>query len=299
MNRSQALSPKTQNQKPRQRKGRRACRVLLVIVLVLAVILIDNRFRLVTTSYECASPRLPAAFDGYRVVQLSDLHGYQYGENNSRLVQRVADCDPDIITLTGDFIDSADEIPTTADLVSRLVKIAPVYFISGNHDWACRAAAELDEAITEAGAVWLHNSSVTLEKDGAQIILAGVEDPISWAEMLQPDELVEQIRADHPQDYILFLAHRNNYPDLYPDLDIDLLLSGHAHGGIIRLPFVGGLLSTERCFFPKYDKGEFVSGSYHMILSGGLGDSMLPNHSISARFLNNPEVVCVTLRSQQ
>lgn len=269
--------------------------ILMTLILLVVVLWADSRFRLVTTEYISESLRLPVAFDGYRIVQLSDLHGYSYGEDNSRLVKRVAACKPDLIVFTGDFIDSADEIPVTETLAEALIEIAPVYFVSGNHDWGSGAAAELETALERQGVVWLHNEYVTLERNGAEIVLAGVEDPNSWAEMLQPDELVDIIRTERPEDYILFLGHRNSFVKLYPELDVDIILSGHAHGGIVRLPGLGGLLGTEHNLFPEYDKGVFSSGPYDMILSGGLGDSMFPNEMISARFLNNPEIVCVTL----
>lgn len=270
--------------------------VILAAALLCGGIWADSRWRLVTTEYESASPRLPAAFDGFRVVQLTDLHGYEYGTDNARLVERVADCDPDLIVLTGDFIDSADEIPVTETLAKALTALAPVYFVSGNHDWGSGAAAALEEALDRAGVTWLHNETVTLERDGAHILLAGVEDPNSWAVMPTPEDVVAQARTLGPEDYILLLGHRNYWVEKYPDLDVDLILSGHAHGGIIRVPFLGGLLGTEHNLLPEFDRGLYHSGSYDMILSAGLGDSFL-NGAVSARFLNNPEVVCVTLHT--
>lgn len=291
------MEAKALKNKAMMRKRRRPWKVILLVVIAAVVLLwTDSRFRIVTTEYICESARLPENFDGFRVVQLSDLHGYSYGKDNCRLVERVADCEPDLIVLTGDFIDSAEEIPVTETLAGALMELAPVYFVSGNHDWGSGAAADLEVALERQGVVWLHNEYVTLERGESEIVLAGVEDPNSWAEMLQPDELVDIIKNERPEDYILFLGHRNNFVSLYPDLKVDIILAGHAHGGIVRLPGIGGLLGTEHNLFPEYDKGRFSAENYDLILSAGLGDSMLPNEMISARFLNNPEVVCVTLR---
>ncbi len=291
------MEAKTLKNKAMAGKRRRPWKMILLVLAAVVVLLwADSRFRIVTTEYICESARLPAAFDGFRVVQLSDLHGYSYGENNSRLVEQVEACEPDLIVLTGDFIDSAEEIPVTETLAGALMKLAPVYFVSGNHDWGSGAAAELEAALERQGVIWLHNEYVTLERGGSEIVLAGVEDPNSWAEMLQPDELVDIIKKERPEDYILFLGHRNNFISLYPDLEVDIILAGHAHGGIVRLPGIGGLLGTEHNLFPEYDKGRFSAKNYDLILSAGLGDSLLPNEMVSARFLNNPEVVCVTLR---
>lgn len=236
---------------------------------------------------------LPEAFDGFTIVQLSDLHGAEYGVDNSRLVKKVAALSPDIIALTGDFIESVEQIPITEALIRQLTDIAPVYFTSGNHDWASGAIDELKQAVTDSGGVYLSNESVTLEQDGQQIILTGVEDPNSRADMIHPDALLTQISAEHPDSFIILQAHRNDFVTKYPALPCDLILTGHGHGGVIRLPLVGGLLGTDLKLFPTYDAGLFQSGRYTMVVSRGLGDApMIP------RFLNNPEIVSVTLHKK-
>ena len=278
-------------EKQRQEKKHTGLKALAAAVLLCAAITADSATRLTVSRYEEYSSRLPESFDGFRIVQLSDLHGAQFGKNNSRLVKKVAELEPDIIALTGDYFDNREDLAVTETLCRRLTEIAPVYFISGNHDWASGLISEAAEMLERVGVTYLRNEYEVLVKDGAEIVLAGVEDPNGWKVMTRPDELVDIIQNDHPGDFTILLGHRNDWPEKYPRLNVDIILSGHGHGGIVRLPLVGGVIGTDRRLFPKYDAGEFRSGQYTMIVSRGLGGSIIP------RFLNTPDVVVVTLKA--
>lgn len=267
--------------------------VLPVALLGIAAILVaDNGgFIIGNTVYEIEIPGLPTAFSGMRILQISDLHGREFGESSSRLIEHVVSESPDIIALTGDIADYHTDIDVLRRLIPQLVEIAPVYYVSGNHEWGAHRIDALAEILKSAGAVYLRNEYLPLEKDGERIILCGVEDPNSWAELKTPDVLISKLRKEFPDERVILLGHRNNWPETYPDLDVSLILCGHGHGGIIRLPFVGGLLDTPHALFPEYDAGVFESGSYKMVVSRGLSDSIpMP------RFLNAPEVVTVILR---
>ena len=271
-------------------KKKKTLRFLLFLLILCAVLLADSKCRLSCTEYELSATNLPEGFDGYRIVQLSDLHMAEFGTDNYRLVEQVAQLQPDLIALTGDSIEAACDIPIVEALIQQLVEIAPVYYSSGNHDWASGAIEELRQAVTDSGGTYLSNEYVVLRQNVDAIILAGVEDPNGHADMIKPDALMEQINLEYPGSFIILLAHRNDFVTKYPDLQCDLVFTGHGHGGVIRLPGVGGLLGTERSLFPEYDAGLFSSGRYTMVVSRGLGDApMFP------RFLNNPEIVCVTL----
>ena len=132
-----------------------------------------------------------------------------------------------------------------------------------------------------------------LERNGASIVLAGVEDPNGYADMPKPDEVCEKASAAYPDHFIVLMAHRNDFPINYPTLSCDLVLTGHGHGGVIRLPLVGGLVGTDLRLFPTYDAGVFPCERYSMVVSRGLGGA--PWYP---RLLNNPEIVCVTLQSK-
>ena len=263
---------------------------IAVFAAAIAGILYDSNFRFKTESFELAAPGLPGSFDGFRIVQLSDLHGKEFGKDNKKLVQAVTEARPDMIALTGDYIESAEDIAVTEKLVRQLTDIAPVYFVSGNHDWASGEIQTLFDTLQSCGVTSLHNEYVLLEKDGESIVLAGVEDPNSWAVMTQPDELVDIIKEEQGGKFTVLLGHRNYWIEKYPELEVDIILCGHSHGGIIRLPLIGGLAGTGGEILPEYDKGLYRTENYSMLVSGGLGDVRgIP------RFLNNPQVLPVSL----
>lgn len=274
-------------------------RVIRLLILLLAALagssLLLGKFGLTVTRYELSFRNLPESFDGFRVVQLSDWHGAQFGEDSSRLIERVRREDPDIIALTGDFLDrrhGEEAFKKLPPLLDGLCSIAPVYFVSGNHDWDSGLMKEFTALLSESGVTYLRNSCVELERNGGRIVLAGLEDPNGRRDMPTPDEVTEQIAETHPGEFVLLLAHRNNLFEHYPDIQADLILAGHAHGGIVRLPFIGGLLGNNYTLFPRYDAGLFTSGRATLILSRGLGGNVpIP------RFMNTPEIVSVTLRS--
>lgn len=275
-----------------QANKHRYLKLPVLILLILLVCIADSKYRLSCSSYTVTSERLPHSFDGYRIVQLSDLHMREFGKDNCRLVKKVAALKPDCIALTGDYIEQEKDISITSKLIQQLITIAPVYFVSGNHDWASGAIRPLKKAVSNNGGIYLSNTYLSLTKNGESIILVGVEDPNSLADMIKPDELLEKVNQKYPNSFVLLLAHRNDYVRLYPKLPCDLILTGHGHGGVVRLPFVGGVFSHDGTLFPEYDAGIFQCNRYSMIVSRGLGPSPpLP------RLFNPPEIVAVTLRS--
>ena len=271
----------------KKRRGRKALIIIALLCLAAFYLVRDSSENLSLTEYSVTDADLPQSFRGFKIVQLSDLHGAQFG---AELVDTVREQNPDIIALTGDFITTAEDLPAVEELVRELVSICDVYFISGNHDFGSGKIQELSDILAGCGVKYLRNEYVELERGGERIILAGVEDPNSWADLESPDELVGKIRAEYPGDYIVLLGHRNYWMTEYPTLPVDLVLCGHAHGGIIRIPGVGGLLSTDRTLFPDYEAGLYENDSYTMIVSRGLGNSI----SVP-RIFNRPEIVSIVL----
>ncbi len=264
------------------------------LTLVLAGLILDSKYSLQVTEYELYFDNLPAEFDGFRIVQLSDLHGAYFGENNSRLSALVRSLRPDLIAMTGDFVEEERQLEATRGLLAGITDAAPIYWVNGNHEWVRGGLPALGELLDSYGVIRLENQYRPLERDGAQIVIAGAEDPNGSADMMKPDALAEQLRSEYPEEFVLWLGHRNYWVSRYPSLPVNLILSGHAHGGIIRLPGIGGLLNVNHSFIAAYEAGIYEGDGFRMLVSRGLGNSVpIP------RFLNRPEVVLVTLRSGQ
>lgn len=278
----------------RRKRRKSGCLTALVFIALaaaaLAYLINDSRENLQVTDYTVASEKLPTEFDGFRIVQLSDLHGAQFGEDNDELIAAVAEREPDIIALTGDFVTDEDDLPILRALIPRLTALCSVYFVSGNHEFGSGLASEVRNIMTDSGVKYLSNEFLTISRGGASIILGGVEDPLAYADMLSPDELADKMNEADAEAFKILLGHRNYWMTEYPELPVDLIFSGHAHGGIIRIPGVGGLVGTDRRLFPDFEAGLFDTGRYSLIVSRGLGNSVpIP------RLFNRPEIVCVTL----
>ena len=185
------------------KKPRQVLRRALLLVLTAAALAADSKYHLQVTRYELRFAVLPAALDGYRIVLLSDLHGAYFGRDNARLAEKVAALSPDLIALTGDFADGTEEIGATASLLERLQGVAPIAFVSGNHDWAGGAIEPLRRLLDRYGVLRLENRYFALEYRGARFILAGVEDPNGPADMIRPDELAARLREEYPEDFTL------------------------------------------------------------------------------------------------
>ena len=279
---------------PRKRRPRgRRILILLLLALLCAGFFRWSNHSLQVERLTFSSSRLPEGFDGCTVVVLADLHGAVFGEDNQRLLETVSNQAPDVILLAGDLLDRFRETPHSyaVDLGRRLAAIAPTYFVTGNHEWALPDVPALKEALTEAGVTVLDNRFVTLERGGDQILLAGVDDPNGYADQKTPEELAEEVHAAWGDGFWLLLAHRNNlFAPRYSRLGADLVISGHGHGGMIRLPFTDGLISVERTLFPSYTAGFYEENSSTAFISRGLGNS-----GPSFRLFNRPEVAVLTL----
>lgn len=264
--------------------------MIIALVCLTGVFLIrDSAENLELTRYTAENAGLPESFAGFKIVQLSDFHGAEFVDDIVTLVKAEK---PDIIALTGDFITDGGDLPAVRELAQRLTDICDVYFVSGNHDFASGKIDELSDILKACGVKYLRNEYVVLERRGERIVLAGVEDPNSWADLEPPEEFIGRLRAEFPDDYVALLGHRNYWMEKYPELPVQLVLCGHAHGGIVRIPGIGGLLGTDRTLFPDYEAGKYDNGRYTMIVSRGIGNSVaLP------RFFNRPEIVGVVLKN--
>lgn len=275
-------------------------RFVLPVILVLAVVLLvyigvdvylsNNVLRLETI--EAGFDRLPSKFDGLTVIHLSDVHEKSYGEENHELLGFVERAKPDLIAITGDLIDSEEDLPFARQLCTELVKIAPVYYVTGNHEWYGKVARPLKAMLRGLGVTVLDNRYSTLTRGNQLICVAGIDDPNGPADMKSLPELVSDIRADLGDPFIVLLSHRYERFDSYAAQGIDLALTGHAHGGLIRLPFTDGLIAPNRTFFPQHTDGLYTDGTSSMIVSRGSGDA-----EGGFRLFNRPQVLRIILTS--
>lgn len=283
---------KTKGKKHRGRGCLTALIILALIAAAAASLIKDSREDLEISRYEVNSKKLPESFDGFKIVQLSDLHGAEFGEDGMGLVEKVKELEPDMIALTGDFVTDEGDLAAVKKLAGRLTELCPVYFVSGNHEFGSGLAVKVRNILERAGVKYLSNEYLTISRGEDEILLGGVEDPLAYADMLSPDELAQKMNDAAPDAFKILLGHRNYWMTEYPELPVDLIFCGHAHGGLIRIPGVGGLIGTDRRLFPDFDAGEYNNGRYTLIVSRGLGNSVpIP------RVFNRPEIVCVELSS--
>lgn len=259
----------------------------LLALLLLTGFLWYQQFGLQTTRTRVYSDRLPGAFDGFRIVQLSDLHGRQFGKNNHWLLRTVRRLRPDLIAVTGDLLEADSQLPQALSLLSALAEIAPTCFVTGNHEWSLSDIHGALDAIRETGTTVLRNEALRLQHGDAQLLLAGVDDPCGPRDQITPQALGETLRAEYGQEpFLLLLAHRNETADDWAKTQADLVLAGHAHGGVVRFPGVGGLI--RRHGQTGFDGGLYHAGQTQLFVSRGLG-----GHGI--RLLNRPEIALLEL----
>lgn len=284
----------------RKHHHRRALRFLLLLALF-ALYLYWGNTSIETDEFTFSSPSLPESFSGCRIVHLSDLHGRTFGEENARLYAAVREAKPDYIFLTGDLVDRSteDAAEYAAEVGAALSAIAPTWYVTGNHEWGQGTAAveEIKRALREADVRVLTNEFTALTRGEESIFLAGIDDPNGYADQKTPLELAREVYSAAEDPFWLLLAHRNNaFSGGYCKLGADLTFSGHAHGGIWRLPFTDGLIDTTLTFFPSFTSGfyrcadEDCAGA-SVFVSRGLGNSP----RVVPRILNRPQVAVITL----
>lgn len=269
------------------------------ILLILAAIVVLSCRWLQARRYTLAVPGLPEAFDGLRIAHLSDLHSARFGKNQARLARKVRGAAPDIVCFTGDMISAKDPDGEAFFELCRALEGLPRYGVWGNHEQRSvvlnRAACRRD--LERLGVVWLDGERAWLERAGARLCLAGVLLPRAHykhpdAPRLDPDgAALAALMGPKPAETTLLLTHSPLDLAGYADWGAEVALTGHMHGGMVRLPFLGGVLSPEKRLFPHFDGGLFRQGPCQMVNSRGLGLGTFP-----IRVFCRPEIAVVTLR---
>ena len=270
----------------------------IVLVILLAFAYVQNNW-LEVSHYAYKSPEVPQEFVGFRVVQISDLHNATFGKENEKLLVKIQELSPDIVVLTGDLVDSNHtNIEVALAFAEKVVASYPTYYVTGNHeDWLEESdKLELLEGLERVGVVCLADEYVEIKRGDSKITLIGLNDEglggiklkVTEETTGEPKFLTENEDTSGLQ---ILLAHEPQYMENYTKYNVNLVFSGHAHGGQFRMPFVGGgLVAPGQGLFPKYTEGVHILNETTMIISRGLGNSIIP-----VRVFNRPEIVCVEL----
>lgn len=264
---------------------------LAVVLLSLIIWVIWSNVSVKLSTYTVSSENLPKSFDGYRIAHISDLHNAEFGDENEKLLKLLRESAPNIIVFTGDIIDSRHtDIEVTLNFAEEAAKIAPCYYVTGNHEAALSydVYQKLEKGLINSGVTVLHGAEAVIEKDGESISIIGIDDPNMAA---FPQDISEISASD---GFKVLLTHRPEFFEKYVDWDVDLVLSGHTHGGQIRIPFIGSLFAPGQGLFPELDAGMFTKNDTDMIISRGLGNSSVP-----VRFNCRPELVLIELECSE
>lgn len=280
----------------REIKLRKKSKFFLLCLLCIGIVIVawsiyDNRY-IHVNEITIKSESLPDDFIGYRIVQISDLHNKEFGENNKDLLSEIEKISPDIIVITGDIIDSRKtDVQIARDFVNNASEIAPVYYVTGNHEARVIVEDEIDCIELNENVTSLHNQDVFIEKGNSKIQLIGIDDPdyraVKDSVLYMNDRLKKYCDNEH---FKILLSHRPELFEVYAENNMDVVFSGHSHGGQVRLPFIGGVIAPHQGLFPKYDAGLYTDDNTNMIVSRGLGDSIIP-----LRINNPPELIVATL----
>lgn len=271
--------------------------VMIIIIVIIGLIsyTVWANKKIETTIYNIVSQSIPENFNNFKIVQISDLHNTEFGENNIKLVNLIKESEPSIIVVTGDALDSRrTDVDTTFEFFQQAIKIAPTYYVMGNHELRIMKDYEdLKNKIIDIGVIVLEDESVILENNGDKVKIIGMNDLGDGYDDYDKKVFEEKLKELNNEDmYSILLSHRPEIFDLYVESNINLVFTGHVHGGQFRLPIIGGIFAPSQGLFPKYDGGLYRENGTNMVVSRGLGNSIIP-----IRVNNKPEIVVAELKT--
>lgn len=270
----------------------------IILILGLVIFSIYQNNSIVVTKSNYNSLKIPGDFNGFTIVHISDLHNKMFGDCQAGILNKIKSLSPDIIVVTGDLIDRRKyNLDIAMAFIFEAVKTAPVYYVSGNHEAWSGKFSLIEESLIDAGVHILDDRAVEITKGKNTINLMGLADPAflpsNYFDGTNISNMAKQLKQWSTGDnFSILLSHRPELFDLYCENNIDLVFTGHAHGGQIRIPFIGGLVAPDQGMFPKYTSSSYYKDSTTMFVSRGLGNSIFP-----IRIFNRPEIVAVTLRN--
>ncbi len=267
---------------------------IAILIIPIIVFLYWQNNSMVTTNINIENNKIPNNFKGYKILQISDLHNKEFGKNQERLVSQTKELAPNIIVITGDIIDSRrTNLQKAINYIKEAKRIAPIYYVPGNHESRVEEYNILKERLLNEGVIVLDNKIENIKIAKEEISLIGVND-ISFINTDTPrGDFLEEItllKEKAKENYTILLSHRPDLIEIYAKANIDLVFTGHAHGGQIRLPFIKGIIAPHQGLFPKYTDGLYESNNTKMVVSRGLGNSLFP-----FRIFNRPQLILTTL----
>jgi len=277
-------------------KHRKVLAAVLIIIGLYAFLRWQND-SIVISEMVFKNDSVTESFDGYKILHISDLHNKEFGSKQNRLLSMIEMTNPDIIVITGDIIDSNHpDIDVAMELIYGAIDIAPIYYVSGNHEARSGLYSNLKSRMENVGVVVLDDQKIEVFHGDESIDIIGLSDPsfsesdsMEYGDMSEIRNLLNTLTEDNTNFKVL-LSHRTELFDLYSSSNVDLIFSGHAHGGQFRLPFIGGLYAPGQGFFPELTDGIHTRNNVSMVISRGLGNSIVP-----IRIFNRPELIVVTL----
>lgn len=275
----------------RKLKNKKRKFIILGICLLVACSFCYLQNNMLTVSdYTYASDKVTGDLEGYTIVQISDLHNKRFGRHQEHLLEKISRLAPDMIVITGDLVDSSHmDIEKALEFVEGAIELAPVYYVTGNHEhWLKEEDFHLlMEGLDWTGVVILDNEAQEIKVGNQHFVLLGLDDKSLY------DDTLKKMKVNN-KELNLLLAHEPQCLSNYSESRVDLVFSGHAHGGQFIVPFIGAVIAPDQGFFPEYTEGMYVKNGTTMVVSRGLGNSVIP-----LRLFNYPDIVCVTLEKER
>ncbi len=270
--------------------------LIILIILGMLIFLYWQNNDIVVRKIEYTNEKIPADFKGFKLLQISDLHNKQFGKEQKNIIKLIEKEKPDAIIITGDIIDAnRTDSDIALELIKGIIKIAPIYYVTGNHESEAREYRELAAEMTKLGVVVMGNNIEKIIRNESSIYICGIDDLGFIDRNIGLNNMKNEFKdrltllgIENKENFQILLSHRPEFFDYYQEAGFDLVFSGHAHGGQIRIPLIGGLIAPGQGIFPRYTTGPYYQKQSALIVSRGLGNSKFP-----FRIFNRPELVTV------
>ena len=272
---------------------------VIIVVILITLFFVWQNNNIVISNHNYNSKKIPDEFNGFKIVHISDLHNKSFGKNQEYILDKINSASPDIIVVTGDLIDRRRyDLEISLQFIEGAIDIAPIYYTSGNHEAWSGEYENIRNELIRRDVVVLDDTKIELVRESEKIDILGLRDPafltISYSDGTDTSKLEENLKLMRDDNiFQILLSHRPELFEIYSNENMDMIFSGHAHGGQFRIPGIGGIVAPGQGFLPKYASSSHTIKNSTIYVSRGLGNSIIP-----IRIFNHPEIVVVTLLSE-